>query len=313
MIEREDYPRTSGTLLTSTSGQIKVILINCRLSNDFLQEARFSNAIIYDYFIQLSGDRLIFIKIMVFKVASKILVLGLDGACYEWLLKFTPKTIEKITERGWYAIARSLIPPTTPVAWTSIFTGVWPTQHGIWNFYNITRGNIVNIYDSEYPLLWEILDELNVPTTWLWIPMSHPVQKLSSKTTFFSGPPYPSGREVDAKLVKNSISPRDFRNSLLKKFDVIKLYSRSRSLKDLCKKIEVRGEVLKEVLKSGSKLVFSVIPETDHVWHIFNSISIGMKVYRKADEIVEDLILESARYNYEVVLVSDHGLSLIHI
>lgn len=67
------------------------------------------------------------------------LLIGVDGATFTVLDPYMERgvmpTLRELTERGARAELRSIMPPLTPPAWTSLMTGKHPGQHGVFDFF----------------------------------------------------------------------------------------------------------------------------------------------------------------------------------
>jgi predicted AlkP superfamily phosphohydrolase/phosphomutase len=73
------------------------------------------------------------------KMKNKVLVIALDGGTFEVLRPLIEKnklpTIKSILENGVNGQLRSILPPITPVAWSSFMTGKNPAKHRIFSFF----------------------------------------------------------------------------------------------------------------------------------------------------------------------------------
>ena len=67
------------------------------------------------------------------------LLIGLDGATFSVLDPYMEDglmpALAGVCDRGTRAVLRSIMPPLTPPAWTSMVTGKHPGQHGIFDFF----------------------------------------------------------------------------------------------------------------------------------------------------------------------------------
>jgi predicted AlkP superfamily phosphohydrolase/phosphomutase len=67
------------------------------------------------------------------------LLIGLDGATFTVLDPYMESGVmpflAELSGRGTRAVLRSIMPPLTPPAWTSLVTGKHPGQHGIFDFF----------------------------------------------------------------------------------------------------------------------------------------------------------------------------------
>ena len=65
-------------------------------------------------------------------------MIGIDGATWEritpWAEEGKLPTFKLMIENGAWGKLKSTIPPISPAAWTSIYTGLKPTKHSIWSF-----------------------------------------------------------------------------------------------------------------------------------------------------------------------------------
>lgn len=70
---------------------------------------------------------------------GRTLLLGLDGATFSVLDPLMKRGkmpfLSSLVERGTRAPLRSIVPPLTPPAWTSVMTGKRPGQHGVFDFF----------------------------------------------------------------------------------------------------------------------------------------------------------------------------------
>ncbi len=70
---------------------------------------------------------------------SPVLLIGLDGATFDVLDPYvadgTMPNLGRLYERGSRGVLRSIMPPLTPPAWTSLVTGKHPGEHGVFDFF----------------------------------------------------------------------------------------------------------------------------------------------------------------------------------
>jgi predicted AlkP superfamily phosphohydrolase/phosphomutase len=69
---------------------------------------------------------------------NRTLILGLDGATWEIITPMVDQghlpNLGRLMARGAWGVLKSSMPPISPVAWTSLVTGVNPGRHGIHDF-----------------------------------------------------------------------------------------------------------------------------------------------------------------------------------
>lgn len=80
-------------------------------------------------------------------MVNKLIVIGIDGMDYDVVKRYEdalPNISEMIGQWGWPHL-RSVFPADTTPAWSTIFTGLDPSEHGIINFVNM--GDKKNAYN----------------------------------------------------------------------------------------------------------------------------------------------------------------------
>jgi len=114
----------------------------------------------------------------------KVFLLGIDGATWKVLdrmiaLGLMPNT-EKLMREGTRGILNSTIPYLTPVAWSSMLTGVKPSKHGIFG-YNVMEnregmiiGLLANRSKIKAPTVYDMYHQLAKKIISLNMPMSYP-------------------------------------------------------------------------------------------------------------------------------------------
>ena len=81
-------------------------------------------------------------------MVKKLIVIGVDGMDWDVVRKYEydMPTISSMLKGSNYPHLRSVFPADTTPAWTTIYTGLDPTEHGIINFLNV--GDKLNTYKS---------------------------------------------------------------------------------------------------------------------------------------------------------------------
>ena len=155
------------------------------------------------------------------KIASKVIVLGIDGMDPVLLRRFVERgempTFKKLIEQGYFGELGTTMPPQSPVAWSSFITGTNPGGHGIFDFihrdpktftpylstsrsfganksvrignWNIPlKGGKVELL-RKGPAFWTTLEENDIPATLFKLPANFPVQESAAKTVSGMGTP----------------------------------------------------------------------------------------------------------------------------
>ena len=110
---------------------------------------------------------------------KKLIVIGIDGMDFDLVKKYEDvlPTISKMLKDNNYPRLRSCFPADTTPAWSTIYTGLDPSQHGIINFVNVKdRDNSYKPFEFDDSVFkgktfWDKLNEMGYSTTVL-LPMN---------------------------------------------------------------------------------------------------------------------------------------------
>jgi predicted AlkP superfamily phosphohydrolase/phosphomutase len=116
--------------------------------------------------------------------APKVFLLGLDGATWKVLDRFIElglmPNLARLKREGTSGILNSTIPYLTPVAWSSLLTGVTPAKHGIFGYdvmenrEGVIIGMLANRSKIKVPTIFDIYSQLGKKIISLNMPMSYP-------------------------------------------------------------------------------------------------------------------------------------------
>ena len=113
----------------------------------------------------------------------KVFLLGIDGATWKVLDRFMAEglmpNLDEITRRGTRGVLNSTIPYLTPVAWSSMLTGVRPSKHCIFG-YNVMEnregmiiGLLANRSKIKSPTVMDIFTQLGKKVVSVNMPMTY--------------------------------------------------------------------------------------------------------------------------------------------
>lgn len=119
-------------------------------------------------------------------MSPKVLLVGFDGATFDIIRPLVADgrlpTLAHMMETGAHGILRSNIPPITPSAWTSIFTGKNPGKHGIYDFAEIEpqtyQFRTIRTDNHGEKTIWQLLGEAGKRSIVLDVPFTYPPQPL---------------------------------------------------------------------------------------------------------------------------------------
>jgi predicted AlkP superfamily phosphohydrolase/phosphomutase len=111
----------------------------------------------------------------------KLILLGLDGCSPEEIYRHADElpNFKRVMDAGGHGINKSVVPPITPHAWTTVFSGKNPGMFGYWDFnyrtsYTYTEDARVTSMTCKEPRLHNILPEHGLKMGLAGIPVSTP-------------------------------------------------------------------------------------------------------------------------------------------
>ena len=119
--------------------------------------------------------------------AGNVLLIGWDGATFDIIEPLIAQgrlpNIASLMKDGVWARLKSTIPPLTPVAWTSISTGVNPGKHGIYDAMvyipALKKITFVNSTLRKIKPIWSILSDHRKKVGVMNIPVTYPPDEVN--------------------------------------------------------------------------------------------------------------------------------------
>lgn len=131
----------------------------------------------------------------------QLLLFAIDGADFHQVRQMVRDdrlpNLARIAAGGAWGPLRSTIPPVTNMAWPSIFTGMNPGRHGLFNFFDFPAGNRVPqpVYmdQCKAPTLWRMLNEAGYRLGVWRLPWGYPAEKIDGYMLCDKSPEAPAG------------------------------------------------------------------------------------------------------------------------
>ncbi|HEV3122424.1 MAG TPA: alkaline phosphatase family protein, partial [Isosphaeraceae bacterium] len=113
---------------------------------------------------------------------DRLVILGLDGATWTVLDPMRRRglmpNLHALLARSAHGNLRSIIPPVTSAAWTSMMTGCGPVRHGVFDhrYYDAAAGQMKVNHSSRIrvPTFWHLLSQAGRSVVCLNLPSTHP-------------------------------------------------------------------------------------------------------------------------------------------
>jgi len=240
-----------------------------------------------------------------------MLVIGLDGVCSTVLDPLIERGVvpelEQLSTQSARGPLESQLPPWTPSAWPSMYTGVNPGKHGVYGFLHFDGydWDVVNRSHVKEFAIWELLSEQGFNSVVLNVPATHP--------------PHP----FDGVLVPGYMAPESpechpggIWDELEREFDYT-LYNDTlrsgpaRQAEELAELARLRGEAFRYLIEEQDPdFGFLQFQVTDTIYHQRpDDESAISRVYATVDREV-GATLDACDPDV-VLVVSDHGLGPI--
>ena len=267
---------------------------------------------------------------------DKLLVIGFDGATFDLIRPLTENgrlpTLAHLMQHGAWGTLTSTIPPITPTAWSTVFTGKNPGMHGIYDFLELDPATYQRqpVYTDRHQekTVWDLLSEAGLPSIITDVPYTYPPRPLNGLMLTGYGTPRTPGTRFTFPDAWQSVLP----NSLHETVAVaqpVHAFDRSQAFLDEWQQImNGRLRLLRHLITEQAwSLFFHVFSITDNLAHVFwtylepshpNYGRSEAPAYREAlfdayvqcDRILGDLLETAAPVN--VIVMSDHGFGSVY-
>jgi predicted AlkP superfamily phosphohydrolase/phosphomutase len=247
------------------------------------------------------------------------IIFGLDGASLsnikESMDRVDLPNFRRLFESGTKSDLLSIYPYVTGPAWTSIFSGVNPGKHGIFDQYVISSGKFIapNMRKTDVAFLWDYFSWAGKKALVMGVPFIYPAPKING--IFVNGawaPALSCYPEIVAKSV--DLSGFDYASyaveSSEKLFEMMLekgvAYWSERLISDITKRQEAS---LKLIDSQNWDLIVLVDAQPDELFHInYGDHAVTDKMFSALDKWLGEL-LKRMRENDTLFVVSDHGFS----
>jgi predicted AlkP superfamily phosphohydrolase/phosphomutase len=242
-----------------------------------------------------------------------VLLVGIDAGCLPILDRLSADghvpNMDALRDRGVSAPLESQVPPWTPSAWPSLYTGVNPGKHGVYGFtgYDGYDYHVVDRDDVRARAIWDILGEHDRSSVVVNVPVTYPPDEIDGAVIpGFIGPEdpacHPPGLLDD---VREAIGA----------YRVYPEYTRGESdlsddakLAEYCALARMRGEAFRYLCdRFDPAFGFVQFQRTDTVFHEFDGRwDLVERIYAATDDEIGRIV--DACDPDVTMLVSDHGI-----
>ena len=144
------------------------------------------------------------------KTVDRVLVLGLDGATWTVLDPMRQRglmpNLDAYLARSASGTLRSIIPPVTTAAWTTMMTGCGPARHGVFDhrYYDAAEGRMKVNHSGRIrvPTVWHLLSGTGGRSSALNVPGVYPPLKVRGIVVSGMDAPASRGRALGRPRVR---------------------------------------------------------------------------------------------------------------
>lgn len=258
---------------------------------------------------------------------NRVFVIGLDGATFDVINPLVQKgdlpNIAGLMQHGSWGPLKSTIPAFSPVAWTSMITGVNPGKHGIVDAFihhSDYRMSFVNSTYRRYKPIWSLLNSLGKSTGVVNVPLTYPPEQVNG--FLITGMFTPE--HVQDFVYPDELGKRVHELVGKYNFEAVQSPNMERVIKSTYDVIAQRDKIFSYLLSAyDMDFYFFVFVETDRIQHYFwkfmqeDSPNVSLSEKKKYGNIISDIykrlddsigmMLKYTRDEDTIMLVSDHG------
>jgi predicted AlkP superfamily phosphohydrolase/phosphomutase len=276
-------------------------------------------------------------------MSPKVLLVGFDGATFDIIRPMIADgrgqhsgsrlpTLAHILQSGAHGTLRSNIPPVTPSAWTSVFTGKNPGKHGIYDFEEIDPATYqfktVQTDKHHEKTIWQLLGEANKRSIVMDVPFTYPPRPLNGLMLTGYGTPRTPGTVFTYPDDLAAHLPPELHPHIRVALPRYK-FDRSQQFIDEWQEVMAgRRELLKHLISQQEWEFFMVVFSiTDNMAHVFwtyvdpahpnyyreeaeNYRNAFLHGYEMCDQLLGEL-MEKAGPETTTLVLSDHGFGSV--
>lgn len=253
------------------------------------------------------------------KKGIRVIAIGLDGATWDlirpWAHEKKLPTFRQLIQEGAWGQLESTVPPLSPSAWNSVFTGVKPTKHGIFSFVKRKRDSYfirpIGVRDIKATTMWQLLSERNIRSVFLNVPFAYPPVNFNGLMTTGLGTPSNHSAYTYPPNLKNKILRLfpDYRIDF-NEDKILRARDLSFVVDEVLTVTNTHINAFKYLYaqeKKISKVFFIVLRSLDVIQHYFwDDRELILKVYQQADEFI-NWCIENKEKKDILLVCSDHG------
>lgn len=270
-------------------------------------------------------------------VPGRLLLVGLDGATFDVIRPLVAAgrlpVLAELMRRGSSATLASTIPPITPTAWTTVFTGKNPGKHGIYGFRELDPATYerrpVYVKRHRDKGLWELLGESGRRSIVLDVPFTYPPRPLEGLLITGYATPRTPGTAFSYPADLRAVLPAALHDQIRVALPAHR-FDRSQAFVDEWRAImDGRRRLLAHLARNEPwDLLFAVFSITDNMAHVFwTFLDPAHPNYERAEapafrealfgayeqcDAALGALLDALPAGTNILVISDHGFGSVY-
>lgn len=267
---------------------------------------------------------------------SKVLVVGFDGATFDVIRPLVTEgrlpTLAKLFDEGAFGTLQSTIPPVTPAAWTTFFTGKNPGKHGIYDFQKLDPEtysfSTVRTDQHREKTVWQLLGDAGYRSIIMDVPFTYPPRPLNGwMITGYGTPRTPDTTFTYPENLADHL-PADLQSEVRVALPSNRFDRSQRFIDEWEEIMDGRQRMFRHMLDTQAWDLFMVVFSiTDTMAHVFWTYldpahpnydrpeaekyrEAFLGGYEKCDELLGEL-MDAAGTDTTTLVLSDHGFGSV--
>src|SRR5690554_4658229 len=267
---------------------------------------------------------------------TKTVIVGLDGATWNIIEPLAGAgrlpNLAYMMREGATGILQSTVPPVTPAAWTSLFTGKNPGKHGIYDFQELDpqtyQFHSIRTDRHQEKTLWELLTEADRRSIFMDVPFTYPPRPFNGLMLTGYGTPRTPDTTFTHPANLASLLPDELQGEVRVALPTHRFDRSARFIEEWSEIMTGRRRLLNHLMRTESWDLFMVVFSiTDNMAHVFwtyadpahpNFYRSEAEQYREAflhayelcDQLLGEL-MEAAGPQTTTLVLSDHGFGSV--
>lgn len=267
---------------------------------------------------------------------SRVLLIGLDGATWDVLRPLADAgrlpNLSRFMQEGSTGVLQSTIPPVTPAAWTSVFTGKNPGKHGIFDFQRIDpqtyQFGTIHAHRHHEKTIWQLAGEQGKRSIVVDVPFTYPPRPLNGLMLTGYGTPRTAQTRFTYPTDFAARLPNALRSEVRVALPQNNFDRSPRFIEEWAEIMSGRRALLQHLISEEAwdffMFVFSITDNMAHVFwtyadpahpNYYRNEAEGFREafyhsYEQCDRLVGEL-MDAAGSETTTLIISDHGFGSI--